>query len=252
MPRVAESLHGVDVVAMPFPQSADMQSHAQPAKRLCEALAAAFDSRAPDVLLPAILLNLNEGVIHTLRGGTIDAGSQIIFTAGHARYAPFLVVESLAKARPLPVTDVAWFLATGPQSERCADFQSLRRRFADVAVLTGQGSANAPLVARHLTVKSDSAHRLCTMIDVVSLLCAPASSLSIAALALRTAISAVIVTGWPHGGALLLTIAKANSWNAHPKSLEAFLTRMSSPARAGEQLVARGVLLTIAKQCSSP
>lgn len=251
MSLVAESLHGVDLLATPFPQSADAENQAQAAGRLCEALATALESRAPDALLPAILLNLNEGLVHTLRRGTVDAEAQIIVTDGHARYAPFLVVESLVQAGPRRARGVAWFLECGPQSRPNTDFQSLRRRFSDVVALAGQEKTSAPLVARRLAVKSDSAHRLCTMIDVISLLCAPPSSLSSAALALHTAISAVVVTGWSHGGGLLLAIAKTNSWNAHPKSLEAFLTRISSPARAAEQLVARGRLLMVARQCNS-
>jgi hypothetical protein len=238
MPIVAQTPDDMVEIAARESAAGTSASHAQCAQRFCEALSLTLESPAHYAGLLALLLGVPNAIIDRIRVAALDQDLQTVRITAGERRLPLIACDALATSPGLPSNDMERALA----ARKAPALSLLRHRFADLVTLAGFPPQSALSVMRRLTSTDEWGHRACTMIDVVSLVLSEAAMPSERCGILRDAVRAVVVCGWPHGGPILLGIARRYNWNVHPKGAQMVVETLHSGRSARERLAARGML----------
>lgn len=238
MPTVAQTSDAMVEIAARESAGGASASHAQCAKRVCEALSLTLESPAFYAGLLAVLLGAPSTIIDRIRLAALDQRRQTVRVTAAERRIPLIACDALASSPGLPASDTEWVLAL----RKAPALSALRHRFADLVTLVGFPRQSALSVMRRLTSADEPAHRACTMIDIVSLLLSEAAMPSDRCEILRDVVRAVVACGWLHGGPILLGIARRYDWDVHPKAAQMVIETLHRQRSAQERLAARGIL----------
>lgn len=233
--QVADAMFEVAALKMALARGA---GNAQSAKNVCEALSIGLGTADFHPVLLATLLGASDLTIDGLRVGAINSQTQIVRTNTGERRLPLIASDALLKSTGSVCVDVDWMLA----QRRIDPLRLLRRRFEDLIVLAGLPPDCAYTAMKRLSGVDEVGHRLCTIIDVVSLVVCDASMPSQRCEIARRALRAVVVSGWHYGAEALIGIARAIQWDAHPVGMQVAIESLAGTRSAREKLAARGVL----------